>query len=118
MLGRAAAQGGAASRTQAATLAQTAAETAERHASGAGRGSESPARRRPPEEHWRLTVCTGTLSGKPARNMAMRHSLARWLEGPITLPKHTSPTACTHAMCVWGGKGGGLQRVVDVTWVQ
>lgn len=27
----------------------------------------------PPEQHWRLTVCTGTDTGKPARNMAMRH---------------------------------------------
>lgn len=48
-----------------------------------------------------LTVCTGTEVGKPARNMAIRHSLARWLEGPITLPKHTSPTACR------SGEGGG-----------
>lgn len=26
-----------------------------------------------PEAHWRLSVCTGTSVGKPARNMAMRH---------------------------------------------
>ncbi len=41
-----------------------------------------------------LTVRTGTVSGKPARNMAMRASLARWLDGPSTLPTTMSPTAC------------------------
>jgi len=41
-----------------------------------------------------LTVRTGTVSGKPARNMAMRASLARWLDGPSTLPTTISPTAC------------------------
>lgn len=40
-----------------------------------------------------FTVCTGTVSGIPARNMAMRHSLARCDEGPRTLPMTTSPTS-------------------------
>ena len=40
-----------------------------------------------------MTVCTGTVSGMPARNMAMRHSLARCEEGPRTLPMTTSPTS-------------------------
>lgn len=40
-----------------------------------------------------LTVRTGTVSGKPARNMAMRLSLARWELGPSTLPTTMSPTA-------------------------
>jgi hypothetical protein len=44
-----------------------------------------------------FTVRTGTVSGKPARNMAMRASLARWLEGPSTLPTTMSPTACSMA---------------------
>jgi hypothetical protein len=38
-----------------------------------------------------FTVCTGTVSGIPARNIAMRHSLARCEEGPRTLPMTTSP---------------------------
>ena len=42
-----------------------------------------------------FTVRTGTVSGKPARNMAMRHSLARWELGPSTLPTTMSPTACS-----------------------
>lgn len=32
-----------------------------------------------------------TVSGKPARNMAILHSLARWEEGPSTEPITTSP---------------------------
>lgn len=43
-----------------------------------------------------LTVRTGTDSGKPARNMAMRDSLARCDEGPRTLPTTMSPIACAH----------------------
>ena len=42
-----------------------------------------------------FTVRTGTVSGKPARNMAMRHSFARWELGPSTLPTTMSPTACS-----------------------
>ena len=41
-----------------------------------------------------MTVRTGTVSGYPAKNMAMRHSLARWELGPSTLPMTTSPITC------------------------
>ena len=47
-----------------------------------------------PEEHCRFTVCTGTFSGKPARNIPIRHSVARWEAAPSTEPKTTSPTSC------------------------
>lgn len=38
-----------------------------------------------------LTVRTGTSSGMPAKKLAMRASLARWLLGPSTLPTTMSP---------------------------
>jgi hypothetical protein len=40
----------------------------------------------------------------------MRHSLARWLEGPITLPKHTSPTACSQVSKQRGPRRGRQRR--------
>ena len=42
-----------------------------------------------------LTVATGTVYGKPASNMACRHSMWRLLEGARQLPTTTSPTSCT-----------------------
>ena len=38
-----------------------------------------------------LTVCTGTVSGMPAKNDAMRHSLALCELAPRTLPMTMSP---------------------------
>ena len=55
-----------------------------------------------------LTVRTGTVSGNPARNMAMRDSFARWLEAPSTLPTTISPTACGGSI-----KPGGVTGVIN-----
>ncbi len=54
---------------------------------------------KPPCRHAHLlTVQTGTEGGKPARNAAMRHSLARLLEGARQLPTQMSSTSCaTHS---------------------
>ena len=45
-----------------------------------------------------LTVRTGTVSGKPARNMAILHSLARCPLKGRTEPITTSPIACAAAL--------------------
>ena len=73
----------------------------------------------PPEQHWRLTVCTGTQTGKPARNMAMRHwgqdgetwSLELW-----PCQESSSSTGPQHALqsrapaYLFGALGGGAQH--------
>lgn len=43
-----------------------------------------------------LTVCTGTVSGKPARIIAILHSMARWDPGARTVPTTRSPIACNN----------------------
>ena len=42
-----------------------------------------------------LTVWMGTVSGKPASSMAMRHSMALWEPGASTVPTTRSPIACS-----------------------